>query len=124
MRHIQLLAGLALLAIFLAACGGSPGPASGGYQTDFPMPTSVTNFTDLGNGTVNFQTTMTIGESVGFYRDALSAAGLSERAITTSITETTFSMVFDGHSSGRAVVVQGVDLGDGTTNINLRFEDV
>jgi hypothetical protein len=32
-------------------------------------------------------------------------------------------MVFDGDPEG-AVVVQGVDLGDGTTNVNIRHEDV
>ena len=33
-----------------------------------------------------------------------------------------FSVVFDGHPSGEAIVVQGVDLGE-SVNINLRFED-
>jgi len=33
-------------------------------------------------------------------------------------------MVFDGHPNGKSIVVQGVDLGNGTTNINIRFEDV
>jgi hypothetical protein len=32
-------------------------------------------------------------------------------------------MVFDGHSSGMPIVLQMVDLGDGTTNVNIRFED-
>jgi hypothetical protein len=33
-------------------------------------------------------------------------------------------MVFDGHESGKAIVVQGVDLGDGMVNISIRLEDV
>jgi hypothetical protein len=33
-------------------------------------------------------------------------------------------MVFDGHSSGKSVVIQGVDLGSGTLNINIRLENV
>jgi hypothetical protein len=33
-------------------------------------------------------------------------------------------MVWDGHPSGKAIVVQGVDLGDGSVNVNIRLEDV
>jgi len=33
-------------------------------------------------------------------------------------------MVFDGDPSGKAVVIQGVDLGDGTVNVSMRLEDV
>jgi hypothetical protein len=33
-------------------------------------------------------------------------------------------MVFDGHAKGQAIVIQGVDLGNSMTNVNIRFEDV
>jgi hypothetical protein len=93
------------------------------YDTEFPLPEDVQNFMG-GEGTANFATSLTVEEATAFYRDALGAMGLTERTINTSITETTFSMVFDGHENGKAVVVQAVDLGNGTTNINIRFEDV
>jgi hypothetical protein len=67
---------------------------------------------------------VSVEDAIAFYRDAFAGAGLTERTINTAITATTFSMVFDGHASGKAIVVQGVDLGNGTTNINIRFEDV
>ncbi len=41
------------------------------------------------------------------------------------VTDTTFSMVFDGWADdGRAVVVQGVELAPGQLNLNIRLEAV
>ena len=96
-------------------------PKNTGYDTEFPLPANVTNFTDLGDGAINFQTDMNVTDTIAFYRDAFAKLGYTERTINTAITDTTFSMVFDGHSSGKAIVIQGVDLG-GSTNVNIRFE--
>lgn len=101
----------------------TPEGISSAYDTEFPLPSNVQNFTG-GGGQVNFATSLTVEEAITFYREELTAIGLTEREINTAITETTFSMVFDGHPNGNAIVVQGVDLGNGTTNINIRFEDV
>ncbi len=94
------------------------------YDTEFPLPETVENFMGSDDTQVNFSTDLSIEEAIEFYRQAFEDAGLTERTINTAITDTTFSMVFDGHESGQAIVVQGVDLGDGSTNINIRFEDV
>lgn len=114
--------------------GESPGgetapkaPASNGsgkYDTEFPLPSDVQNFTKLGDDAINYQTSLTITEVVEFYRSEFASAGYEEREITTVINDTTFSIVWDGHPNGKALVVQGVDLGDGTVNVNVRFEDV
>jgi hypothetical protein len=93
------------------------------YETDFPLPEDVQNFTKLGEDQINFQTSISLQESMSFYRTALVAKGLTERDLLTEMNETVFSMVFDGDPKG-AIVVQGVDLGNGTTNINIRYEDV
>jgi hypothetical protein len=61
---------------------------------------------------------------VDFYRNAFEEAGYQEHDITTVISDGTFSIVWDGHPSGQAIVVQGVDLGGGMTNVNVRYEDV
>jgi len=104
--------------------GGSAGSGSAEYDTEFPLPADVENITDLGDNGINYQTTMSLNDVVEFYRDAFSSAGYDERDITTVINDTTFSIVWDGHPSGKAIVVQGVDLGNGTFNVNVRFEDV
>lgn len=136
MNKYRWLLALSALVITSLACsvlsGGSPGGGAGGsgnsgvsgYDTNFPLPDNVSNFTDMGKDTINFQTTLSIQEAVSFYRDAFGQQGLTERTITTAITDTTFSLVFDGDPSGQAVVVQGVDLGSGRTNVNIRYEDV
>jgi hypothetical protein len=97
--------------------------APSGFDTEFPLPSDVSNFMDLGNGAINFQTKMSLKDAIAFYRGAFTKAGYKERTINAAITDTTFSMVFDGHISGKAIVIQGVDLGS-NTNINLRFEDL
>jgi hypothetical protein len=103
---------------------GGSGSNSSGYNTKFPMPGSVSNFTDTGNNSINFQTSLSLKDTISFYRDAFQKEGLTERTINTAITDTTFSMVFDGDPSGEAVVIQGVDLGNGKTNVNIRYEKV
>jgi len=110
--------------------GGESGPgepagnSSGKYDTEFPLPADVQNFTQMGDEAINYQTALTITEVVAFYRSEFASAGYTEREITTVINDTTFSIVWDGHPNGKAIVVQGVDLGDGTVNVNVRFEDV
>jgi len=100
------------------------GNSSGKYDTEFPLPSDIQNFTSMGDEAINYQTSLTLNEVIEFYRNEFSAAGYQEREITTVINDTTFSIVWDGHPNGKALVVQGVDLGDGTVNVNVRFEDV
>ena len=104
----------------------SPPASSGGsgkYDTEFPMPPKVENFMDLGEDAINYQTPMNLTDVVEFYRNEFDKAGYKERPILTVINDDTFSIVWDGHSSGKAIVVQGVDLGNGTVNVNVRLED-
>lgn len=99
------------------------GGGASGATSEFPLPDNATNLQWM-NGTTNYQAEMTLDEAMAFYRDTFSQSGYTERAILTVTSETTFSMVFDGHESGKAIVVQGVDLGDGMINVNVRLEDV
>ncbi len=54
---------------------------------------------------------------IDFYKQAFKAQGLVEREILFSKQTTTFSMVFDGDPSGKAIVVQGVVIQD-KVNVN------
>ena len=79
-----------------------------------------------GTGSLNFQTDLTLAETLAFYREELEALGFQERQINTVVTDTVFSVVFDGWPQEGAlvvqsVVVQSVDLGH-RVNVNLRFE--
>lgn len=101
-------------------------PAGGntsGFESEFPLPDGATNIQEIG-GSINFQVRMSLDAAMKFYVEAFSSLGYIERSILTVTSETTFSMVFDGHESGKAIVVQGIDLGDGTSNISIRLEDI
>lgn len=137
MKRKNLFLSLVALIIASLACGlfsgggssgvGDSSPSSGGsekYDTEFPLPSNVDNFMKLDDGSINYQTSMSLTEVVDFYRAEFDGAGYNERDITTVINDTTFSIVWDGHPSGQAIVVQGVDLGSGSLNVNVRFEDV
>jgi hypothetical protein len=97
--------------------------APSGFDTEFPLPSDVSNFTSLGDDAISFQTTLSLKDVVAFYREAFAEAGYQEREINTVMNDTTFSLVFDGHANGKAIVIQGVNLGGGTS-ISLRFEDL
>jgi len=136
MKHRRLFLTLVVLILASLACslfgdgGGSSGvgdspPSAGGsgkYDTEFPLPSDVDNFMELENGSINYQTSMKLTEVVDFYRNEFSNAGYDEREITTVINDTTFSIVWEGHPSGQLLVVQGVDLGNGAVNVNVRLE--
>jgi hypothetical protein len=94
------------------------------YDTEYPLPDNISGFIDTGNNSINFQAKINLKDAISFYREKFTAQGYKEREINTTITDTVFSLVFDGHSSGKAIVIQGVDLGDGSVNINIRLEDV
>ena len=109
--------------------GGEPGgiqpPSTGGsgsVESEFPIPDDPENMTEIG-GTLNFQVSMSVEEAADFYLTELTAMGYTERPILTVIDDWGFSMVFDGHESGQAIVVQCTDLENGTININIRLED-
>jgi hypothetical protein len=106
------------------------GSTSGEIETtikpvsEFPLPDDVSNFTELAKGQINFQTRMSLKEVTAFYQANFKEKGLTERMILHSETDTTLSMVFDGSANGMAIVVQAVDLGGGSTNVNIRYEGV
>ncbi|MCJ7658457.1 MAG: hypothetical protein MUO67_04850 [Anaerolineales bacterium] len=100
-----------------------PPSGMGEIESDFPLPNDVQNFMQLDETSINFQTNLSLEEVVDFYRDAFTTQGLTERKLLTVIQDEVVSIVFDGAPNGMAVVLQCVDL-DGSTNVNLRFEDV
>jgi len=92
-------------------------------NTDFPMTDDAFNVTDIGDGSILYYTKLSQDEVLKFYRDEYAPMGYTEREILTSITEGVFSIVFDGDPSGKAVVIQSVDLGDSRT-VAIRLEAI
>ncbi len=100
----------------------APGSSVGG-DSEFPMPDDATNVVSVA-GTVNFQTKLSLEEVMAFYRDVYGKQGFTERELLTTVSDGVFSFVFDGDASGKAIVIQGVDLGDGTVNVAITLQDV
>ncbi|MEA4907942.1 MAG: hypothetical protein VB089_09980 [Anaerolineaceae bacterium] len=95
----------------------------GAENSRFPLPPDVRNYTELSDQ-ANFQTSLSLEDAIAFYRQALGRQGWSERSLLTTITDNSFSLTFESRQAGPAIVVQGLDLGNGTVNINLRSENL
>jgi len=92
-------------------------------KTDFPMTDDAYN-ANVSDGSLLYFTKMSQADLMKFYRDEYTAKGYKERELLTVTSDTTFSMVFDGDPSGKAVVIQSVDLGDGSRTVAIRLDDV
>jgi hypothetical protein len=104
--------------------GGTGGGGGTTTESDFPMTPDAYNVTDIGDGSLLFYTKLSAEEAMDFYRQEYTAMGYTERELLTVVSDGVFSMVFDGDPSGQAVVIQSVDLGDGSRTIAIRLEDV
>lgn len=107
-----------------------PAPATSGVNspadtvdTDFPMTADAYNIIEA-NGSLIFYTKLSLEDVMDFYRAEYSSKGYTEREILTVVSDGVFSMVFDGDPGGKAVVIQSVDMGDGSRTITIRLEDV
>ena len=93
-------------------------------DTDFPMTDDAYQVMDVGDGSLLYYTKMSQEDLLEFYRDEYTSRGYTERELLTTVSDGVFSIVFDGDPSGKAVVVQSVDLGDGSYTVAIRLEDV
>jgi hypothetical protein len=91
--------------------------------TDFPTTTDAYGLTEV-SGTLIFYTKLSLEDTMKFYRDEYSSRGYTEREALTVVSNGTFSMIFDGDPSGKAIVIQSVDLDDGSRTVTIRLEDV
>jgi hypothetical protein len=92
-------------------------------DADFPMTADAYNIIEA-NGSLIFYTKLSLEDAMEFYRSEYKAKGYTEREILTVVSDGVFSMVFDGDPGGKAVVIQSVDMGDGSRTITIRLEDV
>jgi len=100
--------------------GGTTEPVVSG---DYPMTDDAYNVTDMGDLGLLYYTKMSLEDVLQFYRDELTAQGYQEREILTTVADGVFSIVFDGDPSGKAVVIQSVDLGDGSRTVTITLGD-
>ncbi len=151
MKQKQMLFAFAVLMLASLACnalsggggdspaapngGDSPAPvapqdnsSSGGGNADssasgFPITADAYNVIDVGDGSVLYYTRLSQEDVLKFYRDEYVSRGYTERALLTVVEDGVFSIVFDGDPSGKAVVIQSVDLGDGSSTVAISLQD-
>jgi hypothetical protein len=92
-------------------------------NSGFPMTDDAFNVTEAG-GSLTYFTELSAEDALQFYRDEYTSMGYTERELLTVVESGMFSIVFDGDPSGKAVVIQSADLGDGSRTISIRLEDV
>lgn len=151
MKHKKIFLALAILVLASLACnalsgggggGDAPVPPSGGDSpataapqdnsggnadtsaSGFPITADAYNIVDTGDGNVLYYSKLPQEEILKFYRDEYVSRGYTERALLTLVEDGVFSIVFDGDPSGKAVVIQSVDLGDGSCTVAISLTDV
>lgn len=107
-----------------ASNDSTPGNSNSSIKTDFPLIPDAYNVAQVGDESIVYYTKFSADDAMKFYRDAYTAKGYKEREVLTTVSNGTFSMVFDGDPSGKSVVIQSVDLGDGSRTIAIRLEVV
>ncbi len=90
----------------------------------FPITPDAYNVVDVGDGNVLYYTKTPQADVLKFYRDEYVSRGYTERALLTTVSDGVFSIVFDGDPSGKAIVIQSVDLGDGSCTVAISLTDV
>jgi hypothetical protein len=103
---------------------GTANDTDSNLSSQFPMTADAYNVVEVGDDSLIYYTRLSAEEAMQFYRDEYTAQGYTERDDLTIVADGMFSMVFDGDSSGKSVVIQSVDLGDGSRTIAIRLEDV
>ncbi len=93
-------------------------------SSEFPMTADAYQTTDIGDGSLLYFTKMSLEAVLKFYRDEYTAKGYKEREPLTTVSGGVFSIVFDGDPSGKAIVIQSVDMGDGSRTVAIRLEDI
>jgi len=93
-------------------------------SSQFPMTDDAFNVVEVGDGSLVYYTKLSAEAAMQFYRDEYTSRGYTERDELTIVADDFFSMVFDGDPSGKSVVIQSVDLGNGSRTIAIRLEDV
>jgi hypothetical protein len=89
---------------------------------DFPLPPNA-KITSQKNDTLTAEVSISIKDLVSFYRQKwVVEKGLKEDNQLTIINDSTFSLVFNGSSNGKSVVLQGADIGDGNIAFSIRYE--
>jgi hypothetical protein len=96
---------------------GDGGVTVGG-ESEFPVTSDAFNVVTAA-GTLTFQTKMSSDDVLKFYRDEFTKQGYTEDESMAITFGKTFTLAFNGHSSGKVIYVVGADAGDGSIYVTI-----
>jgi hypothetical protein len=92
-----------------------------GGESSFPVPSDAFNTVSTPD-TVVYQTKLSSDEVVKFYQDEFGKLGYTEDPDMAVNFAGAFTMGFDGHESGRKIVIGGAPVGDGSTSVTVTLQ--
>ena len=92
-----------------------------GGESPFPVTADASNVISTPE-TVTYQTKLSSDDVIKFYQDEFGKAGYTEDTNMSVNFNGAFTMGFDGHESGRKIVIGGAPLGDGTTSVTVALQ--
>ena len=101
--------------------GTDGGNITVGGESPFPVTSDAINVISTPE-TVTYQTKLSSDDVIKFYQDEFGKAGYTEDTNMSVNFNGAFTMGFDGHESGRKIVIGGAPLGDGTTSVTVALQ--
>jgi hypothetical protein len=89
-----------------------------GGESEFPTTSDAFNVLSTPQS-LTFQTKMSSDDVMKFYRDEFANQGYTEDTSLAITFGKTFTLAFNGHSSGKVIYVVGADAGDGSIYVTI-----
>ena len=90
-------------------------------ETDFPVLPDAENIMDA-QGTLIYQTATKMSDVFDFYKQELTAKGLTENEILTLNDPAVSQLVFTGSENGKSLIVQITRLSEKSISVAIRYE--
>jgi hypothetical protein len=97
------------------------GDVNVGGDSEFPMPSDAFNVVTAPD-TVVYQTKLSGDDVIKFYQDEFGKLGYTEDTSLTVTFAGTLTMTFDGHESGKRILIAGGPAGDGSTAVTITLQ--
>ena len=92
-----------------------------GGASAFPTASDAFNVVSTSE-TVTYETKLSSADIIKFYQDEFGKKGYTEDKSMEVNFNGAFTMAFDGHESGKKIIIAGAPLGDGSTTVSIALQ--
>ncbi len=92
-----------------------------GGESPFPVTSDAFNVVSTSE-TVTYQTKLSSDDVIKFYQDEFGKLGYTEDKSMEVNFSGAFTLGFDGHESGKKIIIGGASLGDGATSVTIALQ--